>query len=153
MDYLKINANDQLDIKGSCVIGCNNRMFKYSYRIYMIDESRNQSIKLENASFYFVQNDALSRLNLTIKKELFSDFYLFKYWRVELVTFNSDLNVSESTSLQFYVNQPPKPGMCKINPLSGTTSTLFTIYCFDWIDEESDIVNYTFYGKKLFICS
>jgi hypothetical protein len=43
------------------------------------------------------------------------------------------------------MNQPPRNGSCLISPLSGTTSTLFTINCTDWIDEDG-IKDYSFYS-------
>ena len=146
MNYLKINANDQLDLKGACLSGCNNNDLKHTFHIFMIDTIKNQIIKLENQSYYFTTD--ISKLNLTIRKELFQDFFTFKYWKIELVSFSSDTNFTSSSSLLFYLNQPPVPGICKINPKNGTTSTLFTIYCYDWKDDDDGgLVNYSFYGN------
>ncbi len=51
------------------------------------------------------------------------------------------------------VNQPPVNGSCSINPLNGTTSSLFTISCPGWVDADG-INDYSLYGilnsKKLF---
>jgi hypothetical protein len=58
--------------------------------------------------------------------------------------------------LNFIINQPPENGSCSINPLNGTTSTLFTISCPNWQDQDG-IKDYSFDGmlhffkrKKLF---
>ena len=41
-----------------------------------------------------------------------------------------------SSALDFAINQPPNNGSCSISPLQGTTSTLFTVSCLDWFDED-----------------
>jgi hypothetical protein len=147
LNYLKINANDQLDLKGACLSGCKNTNLKHTFNIFMLDGIKNETIKLENQSYYFTTDS--SKLNLAIRKELFQDFSTFKYWKIELVSFSFDKNLTTSSSLLFYVNQPPVPGMCNINPKNGTTSTLFTIYCTDWKDDDGGLVNYAFYGNFL----
>ncbi len=43
------------------------------------------------------------------------------------------------------VNQPPVNGSCSINPLNGTTSSLFTISCPGWVDADG-INDYSLYG-------
>ena len=65
------------------------------------------------------------------------------YWRFEVVyTFVSETSLS---ALDFIINQPPSNGSCTINPLNGTTSTLFDISCPDWFDED-EIKDYSFYS-------
>lgn len=64
-------------------------------------------------------------------------------WRFEVVyTFISE---TSSSALNIVINQPPYNGSCSINPLNGTTSTLFDISCHDWVDEDG-IEDYSFYG-------
>ena len=41
-----------------------------------------------------------------------------------------------SSALNFVINQPPSNGSCSISPLQGTTSTLFSISCPGWFDED-----------------
>ena len=53
-------------------------------------------------------------------------------------------NETSSSALNFIINQPPNNGSCSINPRSGTTSTLFTINCTDWLDEDG-VKDYSFY--------
>ncbi len=63
--------------------------------------------------------------------------------------FNPIQNKSQiaTSSLIFYVNQPPFSGSCDIDPKSGTTSTLFSIACINWIQPEgSPPLKYVFYG-------
>jgi hypothetical protein len=67
------------------------------------------------------------------------------YWRFEVVyTFLSEIS---SSALNFVVNQPPQNGSCSISPLNGTTSTLFSISCPDWFDQDG-IEDYSLYGTK-----
>ncbi|CAF3978323.1 unnamed protein product [Rotaria sp. Silwood2] len=47
-------------------------------------------------------------------------------------------------AIDFMINSPPKNGTCTISPLNGTTTTLFTITCSNWIDNNG-IRDYSFY--------
>jgi hypothetical protein len=83
--------------------------------------------------------------NFTAINELFLVNRQVYYWRFEVIyTF-----VTKKTSLSalnFEINQPPQNGSCSISPFSGTTSTLFTITCSNWLDENG-IKDYSFYGR------
>jgi hypothetical protein len=69
------------------------------------------------------------------------------FWRFEVVyTFPTEKSTS---SLNFIINQPPQNGSCSINPLNGTTSTVFTINCTDWLDDDG-IKDYSFFSKIIF---
>jgi hypothetical protein len=37
--------------------------------------------------------------------------------------------------------------MCSISPITGTTNTLFTINCNNWLDKDGEIISYSYYGK------
>jgi hypothetical protein len=50
--------------------------------------------------------------------------------------------------MNFIINQPPRNGSCSINPLNGTTDTLFTISCLNWFDEYG-IKDYSLYSINL----
>ena len=70
----------------------------------------------------------------------------FQYWRFEVVY---SLSASKSSgSIDFALNQYPINGFCSINPLNGTTSTLFNIICSNWFDSDG-IKDYSFYSKNL----
>jgi hypothetical protein len=81
--------------------------------------------------------------NFTATNQLFLSNPPIHLWRFEVVyTFA----ITKSTSaLNFIINQPPYNGSCSISPQNGTTSTLFTISCLDWFDEDG-IKDYSFYG-------
>ena len=106
-------------------------------------QNNTQETKLNDSSYYH----ASDLLNLTVKSELFKAYSnSVDLWRFELVTYLTDRNMSSSTSLLVYVNEPPRPGKCDISPTNGTTTTLFTIYCAEWTDNDGGLVNFTFYG-------
>ena len=81
--------------------------------------------------------------NFTSTNNLFLSYPFIEYWRFEVVyTFPSQ---STSSALNFIINQPPQNGSCSITPLNGTTTTLFTISCSNWQDQDG-IQDYSFYS-------
>jgi hypothetical protein len=85
--------------------------------------------------------------NFTSVNNLFLNNPQINLWRFEVVyTFTSETSLS---SLNFVINQPPSNGSCFINPLNGTTSTLFTIGCPDWFDVDG-IKDYSLYSMSTF---
>ena len=85
--------------------------------------------------------------NFTAINQLFLGNPQISYWRFEVVySFVAEISTS---ALNFVINQPPQNGSCSISPLNGTTSTLFTISCLNWFDEDG-IQDYSFYGELHF---
>ncbi len=83
--------------------------------------------------------------NFTSTDDLFLSNPSINYWRFEVVySFSTD---KSSSALNFVINQPPQNGSCSISPLNGTTSTLFTISCSNWQDEDG-IQDYSFYSMR-----
>ena len=72
--------------------------------------------------------------NFTATNQLFLANPQVRYWRFEAV-FSFVTEIS-SSALNFVINQPPNNGSCSISPLQGTTTTLFTISCPGWLDED-----------------
>lgn len=60
--------------------------------------------------------------------------------------------MKSSSAIYFEINDKPSNGSCMIDPLNGTTSTLFNITCSDWIDRD-EIADYLIYGKTLIVYS
>ena len=143
MDYTKINANDQLDIKGACLRGCDNSVSFYNYTLYMF--SSNQWIPLMNNSYYY-KTGLNPQQDLTVKEDLFQDYFPQIIWKIELNVFVPNKNVTGSTSILFYVNYPPRSGSCTLNPTIGTTNTIFSISCLNWIDSDGNVHSYFYYG-------
>jgi len=88
--------------------------------------------------------------NFTAVNELFLANPQIVYWRFEVVY--SFISKTSSSALNFIINQPPQNGSCSINPLNGTTSTLFTITCSNWFDENG-IEDYSIYSMSHFFFS
>jgi len=143
-DYTKINANDQLDLVGSCLSGCSGSGLRYTYNIYMLNNSTNQWIPFKNSSNYF--QTGMVHSDLTVLSDAFLNHPQQVIWMIELNLYISSRNVSGSSSIILNVNFPPMSGTCNISPASGTTSTLFTIVCFGWIDPDGFLVTYAYYG-------
>jgi hypothetical protein len=86
--------------------------------------------------------------NFTAINQLFLSNSQINLWRFEVVY--SFVSGTSSSALNFVLNQPPSNGSCSINPLNGTTSTLFNVSCPDWFDEDG-IDDYSLYSKSIFI--
>ena len=72
--------------------------------------------------------------NFTSTNQLFLENPHIRYWRFEVVySFGREIG---SGALNFVINQPPSNGSCSISPSQGTTSTLFTVACSNWFDED-----------------
>ncbi|CAF3684254.1 unnamed protein product [Adineta steineri] len=97
----------------------------------------NQTNSYENI-WFFGRNTS----NFTATNQLFLNNPQIDLWRFEVV-YNFTFETSVS-SLNFIINQPPYNGSCSMNPLNGTTSTLFTIECPNWFDED-EIKDYSLY--------
>ena len=142
---MKINANDQLDLKGSCLSECQKESTIFTYYLYMLNSSSNQWVSFTNNSYYFYTG-LNPQTDLTIKEELFEDFPFQTIWKVELNVNVPRKNTSGSTSIKFLVNFPPRNGSCDINPKNGTTNTLFSISCRNWIDTDGYSDSFAYYG-------
>ena len=141
---MKINANDQLDLKGACINGCDlNNLSFYNYSLYMLTSKK--WIPFTNTSYYYTTGLSPQK-DLTVKEDLFIDYSLQIIWKIELDVFVPSKNTSGSTSIVFYINFPPRSGSCTINPQNGTTDTLFSISCINWIDLDGILDSYSFYG-------
>ncbi len=85
--------------------------------------------------------------NFTVLSKLFTDYNDTLYWRFETVYIFYTQN--SSSALNFRINQPPENGLCRISPLQGNTSTIFTISCSNWHDLDR-IQKYSVYGTYPF---
>ena len=87
--------------------------------------------------------------NFTAINELFLANSHIDFWRLEVIyTFPS---VQSSSALNFVINQSPRNGSCSISPLNGTTTTLFSVSCPHWFDEDG-IKDYALYGTTHSCC-
>jgi hypothetical protein len=81
-------------------------------------------------------------------KDLLLEYSTIKYWRFEVIYTTGSMK--SIGLIDFMINSPPANGSCSINPLNGTTTTLFTITCLNWFDEDG-IKDYLFYSKSSFL--
>ena len=85
----------------------------------------------------------MSTSNFTASNDLFLSNSLVQFWRFEVVySVGKDIG---SSGLNFAVNQPPANGSCWISPLTGATSTVFTVSCPGWLDTDG-VKDYSLYS-------
>ncbi|UJR17607.1 hypothetical protein I4U23_004503, partial [Adineta vaga] len=140
-----INPTTQVALFSLCIGNC-TLLERTQWFIYegIFDESTG---KVEWSSFASVESYknqifGISASNLTATNYIFLNNPDITYWRFEVVYFFPLENTS--SSLNFIISQPPQDGFCSINPMNGTTSTVFTIVCSDWFDDDG-IKDYSFY--------
>lgn len=152
-----INPTNQLELTSFCVLNCNYSLSNIVSRWKIYFGSMNSTTNLiqwilfENLTFY--QNIWIfgSNLeNLTTTSDLFMNNFNIKYWRFEVIY--SIGSIQSNGLIDFILNSPPQNGTCQINPLNGTTSTSFTIQCFNWFDSDG-IKDYLVYSLFLFFFS
>ena len=147
---MKINANDQLDLRGFCLSGCDNETTIFTYNFYMFNTTCKTSQKFSNSSYYYYTG-VDPQTDLTVKEDLFQDYASQIVWNIELVVFLPNKNVTGSASILFFVNYPPRNGQCDINPKNGSTETLFSISCWNWFDSDGNLDSYAYYGLSFFL--
>ena len=147
--YMKVNSNDQLDLKGSCLSQCDGKSLAYNYELSSWNTVLNQWILFApNNSYYYTTGKTNS--NLVITKKLFEDFSSQIIWKVDLnldVKTYDDERLTSTTSLLFYVNFSPKNGTCNLNSKNATTNEIFLFSCMNWIDPDGSVASYAYYGK------
>ena len=142
LDYQRINPTTQVALYSICNNNCTN-IENIKWKIYSGSNETtwtlfNQSNLYENNWFFGINTN-----NLTVTNQLFLTNSAIQFWRFEVIySFVNEINVS--SSLSFLLNQPPQNGSCSVSPQNGTTSTLFTISCSNWFDEDG-IKDYSLY--------
>ncbi|CAF1181508.1 unnamed protein product [Adineta steineri] len=148
LEYQFVNPTTQVALFALCVGTCTN-LQSIKWNIYQGSDNStssnstqwtlfNNTILYENI-WFFGKNTS----NFTATNQLFLNNPQINLWRFEVVyTF---LNETSTSALNFIINQPPYNGSCSINPMNGTTTTLFTITCPDWYDEDG-IKDYSLYA-------
>ncbi|CAF1567400.1 unnamed protein product, partial [Adineta steineri] len=147
LEYQFVNPTTQVALFALCVGTCTN-LQNIKWNIYQGSDNSssnytewtlfNNTILYENI-WFFGKNTS----NFTAANQLFLNNPQINLWRFEVVyTF---LSVTSTSALNFIINQPPYNGSCSINPMNGTTTTLFTITCPNWYDEDG-IKDYSLYA-------
>ncbi|CAF1035223.1 unnamed protein product [Adineta ricciae] len=146
-EYQFVNPTTQVALFSLCVGTCmpiNNITWNVYHGI--INASTNamqwtlfgQAQQYQNI-WFFGSNTS----NFTATNNLFLAYTSIQFWRFEVAySFPQQIGLS---AMNFKVNTPPQNGSCTISPINGTTSTLFTITCSQWIDDDG-IQDYSFYS-------
>ena len=119
----------------------------------MLNPRTNLWTLFTNSAYYFTSGNM--NTDLTVLENLFSDNPLQIVWKIELAVevtsaFYPNQTYQGLTSMQIFVNFPPLPGVCDVNPKFGNSSDQFFITCNSWSDPGGGIINYVFYGKIFF---
>jgi hypothetical protein len=77
---MRINGNDQLDLKGSCLSGCVNQL-TYDYNVYFLNTLTSQWNLFTNTSYYHIPPQTY--IDLTVSKNLFFDYSTQIIWKFE----------------------------------------------------------------------
>lgn len=163
VEYQYVNPTTQVAMFSTCIGHCST-IENITWNIYQRSMNSNSSISkwtLFNQAnacsdicffgiavdidlwLFFMSSLGTNTSNFTARNDVFLAHRHVIYWRFEVVySFASE---SSSSALNFIVNQPPQNGSCSINPTHGTTTTVFTISCPNWIDQDG-IQDYAFYG-------
>ncbi|CAF5126968.1 unnamed protein product, partial [Rotaria sp. Silwood1] len=138
LEFQLVNPSTQVALFAICVGICTN-IKNIRWNVYQGSANSsanitlwflfNQMISYENI-WFFGSNTS----NFTATNKLFRDNPQINLWRFEVVyTFSFE---TSSSALNFVINQSPYNGSCSIDPRNGTTSTLFTVSCPNWFDED-----------------
>ena len=150
-DFQLVNPTTQVALFSRCIGNCTN-VQNIQWNVYQgISNSSsnttqwilfNQINFYDNIWFFGRQN-----VNFTATNDLFLNNLQIDLWQFEVVyQFSSE---SGSSSMNFVTNKAPSNGSCVMDPQLGVTTTLFTVSCFNWFDENG-IKDYSLYSMKIF---
>lgn len=98
----------------------------------------NQMISYENTWFFGRETS-----HFTATNQLFVQHSQINLWRFEVI-YRFSTEISTST-MDMITDQSPSNGSCFITPQNGTTTTVFTVSCLNWSDENG-IKDYSLFG-------
>ena len=151
-EYEILNPTTQIALTSFCIDNCFNSssnvdtQWNIYYGILNVTNNLVEWRLLENQTQYINKwIFGITSNNLTVTKDLLLINPTIKYWKFEVIY---TVGFVRSVGLiNFEINSPPANGSCSIYPLNGTTTTLFTITCSNWFDENG-IQDYSFYSKS-----
>ena len=146
-EFQRVNPTTQVALFTICIGNCGN-IQTIEWNIYqgernsstnMIQWTPFASIAIYDNLWFFGRQTG----NFTASNQLFLQHPQITHWRFEVIyTF---VNATSQSALSFIINQPPSNGSCLIHPSNGTTTTLFTISCSNWFDDDQ-IKDYSLYS-------
>lgn len=165
-EFQRINPTTQVALSASCIGMCDTQpiiQWNVYYGVFNVNSNVTQWLPFSQMMTYdqiwffgnrallfrwpvfilFYENLGRNTNQFTSTNRLFVENPAVQYWRFEVIyRFASAIT---SSALNFVMNRPPSSGSCSISPSNGTTSTLFTITCSAWSDENG-IKDYSIYG-------
>ena len=152
LEYQRVNPTAQVALFAICIGNCID-IQHIQWNIYQGTTNASSNITqwtlfdgmntYENNWFFGIQTS-----NFTATNQLFLNNPQIHLWRFEIVyTLSSE---TSGSIINFMINQVPKNGDCLINPSNGTTTTLFTISCPNWFDEDG-IKDYSLNGMIMIV--
>ena len=82
--------------------------------------------------------------NLTATNDLFRAHPHIDFWRFEVIY--TSTSTKSLGAVHFQLTRLAENGSCSVQPANGTTSTVFTIVCTQWQDDDG-IQDYTVYSE------
>jgi len=139
LEYQFVNPTTQVALFSLCTGNC-SLIQRITWNVYSGQANSSLWILFNQTQNYFFGK---SSSNFTVTNQLFIQNPTILFWKFEVVySFPSQTSTS---ALNFMINQPPENGSCSISPSNGTTTTLFTISCSNWFDEDG-IKDYSLYS-------
>lgn len=136
---LRFNPDKQIIIDVTCLSGCTAS----TYFTYKVEVNSNQTLITYAGplSFQITTGDSI-----VISPSAFQTYTNETFWRVTVIA--NETGQVESSSLTLVKNKLPYGGQCTVDKTIGTAmSTLFTIMCFNWADDDGSIVRYEYFGN------
>ena len=138
-EYQSVNPTTQVALFSLCTGNC-SLIQRITWNVYSGEANSSLWILFNQTQNYFF---GTTSSNFTVTNQFFLQNPNVKFWKFEVVY--SFLNQISVSALNFMINQPPRNGSCLILPSNGTTTTLFTISCPNWFDEDG-IKDYSLYS-------
>ncbi|UJR13335.1 hypothetical protein I4U23_000353 [Adineta vaga] len=147
LEFQLVNPTTQVALFSECSGDCTT-LRSIIWNIYQGEMNSSSNFTqwvlfTQNTTYQNIWLFGTNTTNFTAINQLFLSNPQIDLWRFEVVyTFQ---NETSSSSLNFIINRPPSNGSCSINPLNGTTSSLFDISCSNWFDDDG-IKDYIVYS-------
>ncbi|CAF1375842.1 unnamed protein product [Adineta ricciae] len=152
LEFQLVNPTTQVALFSVCAGNCST-VQNITWSVYFSSNTMNSSSNFTQWSL-FNQTTTYDNIcffgrntsNFTSTNQLFLSNPQIELWRFEVVySFATEKSVS---SLNFVINRPPSNGSCIVDPMNGTTTTLFTVSCKDFFDTDG-IKDYTVYSSAI----
>ncbi|CAF1640035.1 unnamed protein product, partial [Adineta ricciae] len=149
-----VNQKSQLLLLSSC-LGARVSIHRISWTIYVGSPVSPLDQTIHWIPYKLIVNRSLEEgfvfaglttNKLAVMKGLFAENHSNIYWRFEVSYSFLEFENQSQSYFDIELNQPPINGSCSIYPLNGTTTTLFTIQCTNWFDQD-EIKDYLIYGQ------